>query len=205
VSQYLQAVEFTGQGIPLDDLAPGELDAVLQDASGYADVFMGGSRRRLQTVEMSRYHQVSRRIYPRHRPLLSIDAFQIVISNSQVGTINVQDIVLNADLGYAEILSYAVANYALLGEIQNLGYAANIAKLTYTHGWQYMQTPDALQAATKLIATELLTYRRIQAQGLGGFSSVKQGNQQFQRRSESFDIPAVAKELLLPFVQRRLA
>lgn len=205
VSQYVQAAEFVGTGFPTDDLAAGELDTILQDASTYADGFMGGTKRLLQTNEKQTYHKDTRRIYPACWPIVSIDAYVFQLSNYQVATINVGDIVLNERLRYGEILSYTIANFELLGEIQNLGFAANIGKLTYTHGWKWFDVPADLQAATKLIAAELLTQRKINASGLSGFASVKQGNQQYDRRSESFAIPQPAKELLRPYVLRRLA
>ncbi len=211
VSQYVQAAEFIGQGIPLEDLAPGELDVILRDASLYADTWMGLTQglRILQNVEQHSWRTDSsdrtRRVYPFRRPVRSVDSFIVQISNTQFATFPGTDIVINISQNYIEILSYAVASYTLMGDIQNLGLVANIIKLVTTAGYAMLDYPPALMAAVKIIATELLTRRAIAAAGFSGMSSVKKGNQQQQFIGEAFEIPKPAKELLRPFVFRRLA
>ena len=215
VSQYLQATDYFGEGIDLSALAPasttaplyssgGELDIVLRTASAYLDTWLGGTLRLAPQFETHPWRK-SRRVYPFHGPVTSIQSFVVRISNTQIATIAPTDIVINNGQRYIEILSYAVASYALLGAIQNLGLIANIVELSYMAGFSMANMPTALTQATKMIATELLNYRQVIAFGLGGLSSAKQGNQAFDRRAEGFQIPQPAKELMRPFAVRRLA
>jgi hypothetical protein len=75
-------------------------------------------------------------------------------------------------------------------------YDAGLCVLTYTAGYPWAQYPQALREATKMIATELIAQRFIQAQGLGGLARSKQLQVQYDRRSEPFMIPDPAKTLL---------
>lgn len=216
-SQYVQAAEFIGEGVDLSDLAGGELDTILRDASGYIDTFLSGDddvvgMRLLQTVEHHKFKAKFNgppRFWPRRRPVVSLDAIVFVTSNQirtkfNVSQSSASDVYVNPDLKYFEILAYAFGNYALLGAIETVGFSANVVELAYTAGYPMLHYPRALRKATKMVATELLTYRGIQSKGLGGLSSVKEGNAQYDRRSEAFEIPLPAKELLRPFIGRRL-
>jgi hypothetical protein len=202
-SQYVQSYEYVGEGVDVSSLAPGELDVVLRRASAYADAYIGFPMRIMQVLERHPW-RTSRRVYPFSWPTVSVDKFVIRISPTQIATIDPASVVINATNKYVEVLSYAVASYALLGAIQNLGLVANIVELTHTRGYTQMQYPQALRAATVMIATELLSYRNIQAKGFGGFASVKQGQQAYDRRQEEFAIPKPAMELLAPFRLMRL-
>jgi len=202
-SKYVQPAEFIGQGIDVSRLQPGELDAVLRQASDYVDLWLGHTLRLIQTVERHPWRK-SRRVYPFKFPIASVDGFTIRISNTQTAVVQPADVVLNNTQGYIEVLSLAVAAYSFSQAIMNFGLTANIVELTYTAGFAMTQYPSQLRTATIIVATELLIYRSIQARGLGGLASVKQGNQQYDRRSEPFQIPQPAKELLLAFRPRGL-
>lgn len=203
VSQYVQASEFIGQGVDVLSLQDGELDALLRDASAYADMYMGGEVRVKQRIERYPWRR-SRRVYPRRFPVASVDKFLIQVSNRQFATIDPLTIVINADNRYIEVLSYAVASYSFAQAIMNLGLTANIVLLIYTAGFSVLDTPQNIRTAVKMIATELLTYRAIQAKGFGGLSKVQQGVEDYERRTESFAVPQPALELLRPYVQMRL-
>lgn len=203
-SQYVQASEYIGEGVDVSSLAAGELDAVLRKASDYADSFIGFSMRVQQVLERHPWRK-SRRVYPFSWPTISVDKFVIRISPNQQATIDPASVVVNPTNKYVEVLSYAVASYALLGAIQNLGLIANIVELTHTRGYTSLQYPAPLRSAVIMIATELLTYRKIQALGFGGFGSIKQGQQSYDRRSEAFSVPQPAKELLAPYRLMRLS
>ena len=206
VSQYVSAAEYAsaGEGANIASLAPGELDSILQKASAMADVIITVPLRYMQTLESYRWVGHSRRLYPRRWPIQSVDGLKVVVANALYANFNPNDIVVDADARYVEVLQYAVANFVLFGAIENIGLSANIAQLTYTHGYKQLDYPDPLRQAVIMIATELLTNRNIQAQGFGGFSTVKQGNQEYDRRSESFAIPKPALDLLQPYRTLRI-
>jgi hypothetical protein len=221
VSQYLSAADYYGEGVDLSALAPasttaplyssgGELDLILRKASSYIDSWTASGltndgwslhyKPRFETHAWRR----SRRIYPLAMPIYENDLFIVRISNTQTAAISPKDIVINSGQRYIEILSYAVASYALLGAIQNLGLIANIVELSYQAGFKLDRIPGPIRQATMMIATELLNYRQIVSYGLGGLSSAKQGNQSFDRRAEGFQIPKPALELIRPYCVRRL-
>lgn len=211
VSQYLQASQYSndaeGTDVIVASLTAGQLDEVLRDASAYVDDVVGASLRYLQMQEDHRFSN-SRRVWP-HRgprskiPLVSLDALSFITSNAIITNFTVSgsapDVYVNKTLGYLEVQTYAVGNAILLGEIQTIGFSANVWRVTYTSGYSWQQYPRDLRKATAIIATELLTYKKIQDSGLGGLSTVKEGNVQYDRRSESFAIPQPALDLLRPY------
>jgi hypothetical protein len=163
-----------------------------------------GGMRITQLVEQHPWRKATRRIYPYKWPIRSVQNFVVEISPGETASFTPDDIVINKDARYIEILSYAVASFALFGAISNLGFTANIVQLYYTAGFFAFEYPDAVREATVMIATEIIDYASIQKAGLGGLARVRQGIQQFDRRQESFAIPGPAKELLRPYMHRRL-
>lgn len=210
-SQYLQSTQYSSDAEGTDDivatLSAGQIDEVLRDASAYIDGAIGQSLRYLQVQEDHRFSN-SRRVWP-HRgprnriPLQSLDALSFITSNAIVTNFTVSgsapDVYVNKNSGYLEVQTYAVGNAILLGEIQTIGFSANVWRVTYTAGYPWQQYPRDLRKATAIIATELLTYHKIQSSGLGGLSTVKEGNTQYDRRAEEFAIPQPALDLLRPY------
>ena len=204
VSQYVQAAEYIGEGVDTSGLAPGELDVILRRASSYADRFMGDSIRLLQVVEKHRYRAREdvapviwpRRVRGRDVPVLSVDQLAFVSSNQVKSVFNTDDSYTINDNGSIEVLAYAIGDYALLGALERIGYSANVVEIAYTSGFPVALYPAEVRDATITIATEILSYRRIQADGLGGLSRVKKGQVQYDRRNEPFAIPTEARELL---------
>jgi hypothetical protein len=208
-SQYVQAVEYqaAGEGTDLSQFnLPADLDAILRRASAYVDAYIGyadeGGLRVTPLVESHPWRKSTRRIYPYKLPIQSIQQFVVRISPQEIATFEPTDIVINNAGGYVEILSYAVASFALLGSIENLGFTANIVELWATSGFAQLNYPAQVKQATVMVATEMISYARIQQAGLGGFARVKQGETQYDRRQEPFQIPAPAKEMLRPFMRR---
>lgn len=218
-SQYVQSSEYIDEGIDTSDLLSGELDQILREASGYIDAFIAqGDRdvrglRLLQTVELHKFRPRRSgppRFWPYRRPIVSLDSCVFVTSQQIRTAFNTSqttssDVYLNADLGYVEMLAYAFGNYVLLGQIETIGFSANVVEIGYTAGYAWNNYPLALRKACKIVATELLTYRQIQARGAGGLDLVRHGYQQYKVRPVPFAIPQPARELLRPFVSRRMA
>ena len=211
----MTSTEYTnaGEGVDLSSFATGELDALLKRASAYADAYMGNSVRKLQVLEQHKYRTKQNqppRLYPwrtrgRRVPIISVDQLTFVSAQGLVTAFNTTDMYVNQSLNYVEILAYAIGNYALLGALEIIGYSANVLELSFTSGYAVADYPNEVRSAVTTIATELVTYRKIQSLGLGGLSKVRQGTQQYERRQERFQIPDQAKDLLSPFIVRVLA
>lgn len=210
-SQYLQSSQYTIDGEGTDAaiaaLPTGTLDNILRDASSYIDDVVGTTLRYLQVQEDLPFRP-SRRIYPlrsprKKIPLVSLDDLKFITSNAITTEFNVggtaPDVYVSKTTGYFEVQTYAVGNAILLGAIQTIGFSANRWLATYTAGYPWAQTPREIRKATAIIATELLIYRGIILSGLGGLESIRQGTQQYNRRSEAFAIPQPALDLLRPY------
>lgn len=210
-SQYLQASQYIAAGEGMDaaiaSLPTGSLDEILRDSSGYIDNAIGTTLRLLQ-VEEDHPFRPSRRVYPlrgpkKRIPLVSLDALKFITSNALKTTFNVggttPDVYTSLTTGYFDIQAYAVGNAILLGAIQTIGFSANRWDVIYTAGFPWAQTPRDIRKATAIIATELLIYRGILRQGLGGLDRIRQGTQQYDRRSEAFTMPLPALEILRPY------
>lgn len=219
VSQYAQASEYVGEGVDTSGLAAGELDVILRRASAYVDAYCGAGSteapgfRQLQSVELHRFRpgrNRAPRFWPWRKPIVSLDSFVFVSSNQTRTKFSVNpgvssDIYVNTSIGYTEALAYAFGNYVLLGAIDSIGFSANVVEIGYTSGFTMLNCPAPIRQATIMVATEILSYRNIQSSGFGGLSRVKTGGIQYDRRNESFAMPEPVKDLLRPFVSRRLA
>jgi hypothetical protein len=211
ITQYLQAAQYQKDGEGTDSavagLAAGVLDEILRDASAIIDEHIGTTLRLLQ-VEEDQPFRKSRRVWPlrgpRHKiPLVSLDSLKFITSNAITTTFNVSgtapDVYTSKTTGYFEVQSYAVGNAILLGAIQTIGFSANRWDVIYTAGFANAQYPRAIRKATAIIATELLIYQGILKSGLGGLDRVRQGSQQYDRRSQPFAIPLPAAQLIAPY------
>lgn len=201
-AQYVFGAEFVGQGVDVSVLATGELDAILQTASAYADAYIGqgsettASVRQLQVIEEHRYRSRSRRVYPRRWPIVSLDAFTYIASPDLTVAFAPGDFVVVPDLGYIEQVIWSLG-FTMVQAFANFTMVdAGIVRMTYTAGYGWAKYPPALREAVKMIATELIAQRGIQDAGMGGLSRVKNGGVQYDRRNEPFAIPAPAMALL---------
>ncbi|HET9029262.1 MAG TPA: hypothetical protein VFN49_03725 [Candidatus Aquilonibacter sp.] len=208
-SQYVQAAQFQagGEGIDTTALAAGVLDEVLRDASAIVDAYIGTTVRLLQVQEDQRFSE-SRRIWPfrspkQKIPLVSLDALSFITSNAIQTSFNVSgaapDVYVNKQSGYFEVQTYAVGNAILLGEIQTIGFSANVWRATYTAGYTFAQYPRDLRKATALIATELLSRANIQGMALGKVKILDD-----LTVDGTFAVPTPARDLLRPYVSRSL-
>lgn|GEM_PF-2553888 len=211
-SQYVQASEYlaSGEGTDTSSLAPGQLDAILRRASGWADTFMLASIRQLQVLERHKYRENREsppRIYPfrtsgRECPIISIDQLTFVSAQDLVTVFENTDTYVNDSSNYIEILAYAVGNYALLGALEVIGYSANVYELSYTSGYPMASYPQAVCDATIMIASEILANRLAQQAATDAFESVDKGT--LQRRKTPFSIPLPARTLLAPYCARTM-
>ncbi len=207
-SQYVMSSQYIGEGVDTSVLAAGELDTILRRASAYADAYIAqGNRetqtmRYLQTSEQAKWRE-SRRIYPRRWPIVSIDAATYIASPALTISLDPTNFVVQPDYGYAELVIWSFG-WTYISQIASVTLAdAGIMQYTYTAGYKFGLYPQALQEAVKMIATELLAQRNIQAGGLGGLDRIRQGYVQYDRRSEPFTIPAPAMTLLNSLVPVR--
>ncbi len=202
-SQYAQQSDYTGEGADLDPLFPTgpELDVILRRASAYVDSFIGGTVRQLTWLERHRFRK-SRRIYPYHRPVVSIDSLTFVTSNTTRTVFAPSDLFIDPDLNYVEMLAYGFGNYALLGAFETVGYSANVLEVTLTAGYPAAQTPDAVREATVMIASSLIDVRRKRALGLGGMKQLDKDS--LVSDGQPFAIPQDVKAMLRPFIVRSL-
>jgi hypothetical protein len=206
VSQYVTSAEFgaAGFGSDVSGLAAGELDNVLIRASSMVDRFVGGTLRSQTVFEVADWRGASRRVYPKYQPFATLRAMLVRISTTQTAQFTTQDVVANLQGGYFEILSYAVASYALFGALQNLGFVANIVEFWYDHGFTQLAMPQDVKDACGMIASVLLTERSIEVGGFSGYEQIKQGQQSFTFRGETYEIPLKAAQLLSQYRMFRM-
>lgn len=176
---YLTADEFreyqlgdltTPDGGELSDAA---LDSYIAVASRLADSYVGYSFAYKLSTERHPWTQKSRRVYPREKPIVSVSALKVYVSNQQNAAFTVNDVFVNADRGYVEVTSLATVTYSLFPAIVALGLIEPVAELTYTHGYQY--TPSDVKDAVALIVVDMIARDSLAKQGLTGLSRLRVG------------------------------
>lgn len=210
-SQYSPAIEGTVDNV--SGLATGLLDQALRDASAFIDSAIGvDAGLRLYQVQEDHSYRPARggrgpRVRPsrgptRGIPLVSLDAFSFYVNNQLMVTFEVAgqngQIYTNFAAGYFEVQGFALGN-SIIGPsavLQGVGYSPDVARIVYTSGYGWLQTPREVRKATAIIATELMVNAGVIERGLGGYSRVREGDVQYDRRNEIFDIPIPAAKLL---------
>lgn len=206
---YITADEFRSYQMgDLTDLGGAEipdqsLDSFISVASRLVDSYTGYSFAYRQSTERHVWSQKSRRVYPRSRPIISVEAFKVYVSNLQNATFTVNDVFVNADRGYVEVTSLAAVTYSLFPAIVALGLIEPVAEITYTHGYQY--TPTDVKDAVALTAVDLIARDSLAKQGLTGLSRLRVGEMEMYSdapaggASSVLQIPSAACTILDPY------
>jgi hypothetical protein len=174
------------------------------------DSYVGYTFDHRSSTEKHRWDQHTRRIYPVHREILSVEAVRIYVSAQQSAAFTVNDIFINSDRGYVEITSLANVTYSLFPAIVALGMIEPVAQITYTHGTK--TPPQDIKDATTLIAVELLARDGLAKQGLQAISRLRVGEMEIYTnesgqggarvaRDASASIPLAATMLLDQYIR----
>lgn len=156
-----------------NNLTDAALDAFIATASSLVDAYVGYSFAYRQSTERHTWKQKGRRVYPRSKPVVSVSAFKVYVSNQQNAAFTVNDVFVNADQGYVEVTSLANVTYSLFPAIVALGLIEPVAEITYTHGYQY--PPSQIKDAVALTTTDLIARDALAKQGLNGLSRLRVG------------------------------
>jgi hypothetical protein len=150
-----------------------KIRSVVKMASSMIDSYVGYSFDHRRSTERHKWDQHTRRIYPRHKGIESVEAVRIYVSAQQSAAFTVNDIFINDDRGYVEITSLANVTYSLFPAIVALGMIEPVAEITYTHG--KTNIPQDIKDATALIVVDLLAKDNIAKQGLQGITRLRVG------------------------------
>jgi hypothetical protein len=179
VEGYLTVPEFREYEIGDLNLPDGtqvsdqKIRSMVKMASSMVDSYVGYSFDHRRSVERHKWDQHTRRIYPRHKNVISVEAVRIYVSALQSAAFTVNDIFINDDRGYIEITSLANVTYSLFPAIVALGMIEPVAEITYTHG--KTNIPQDIKDATALITVDLLAKDNVTKQGLQGISRLRVG------------------------------
>lgn len=132
--------------VGVNDLSDETLRSYLALAAALADAFCATDLGIARSVERHPWAVPSRRVWPNHLPVLSVDDLRVFISAQQFGTIQSDDIFVANDDGFVEVVSLATVTYTLTPVLVNMSMAMNIAQLTYTHGYGVVVTDETLAA-----------------------------------------------------------
>jgi hypothetical protein len=189
------------------EVSDAKIRQLVKIASSMIDSFVGYSFDHRRSTEKHRWSQQTRRIYPIHKGIVSVEAVRIYVSAQQSAAFTVNDIFINDDRGYVEITSLANVTYSLFPAIVALGMIEPVAEITYTHG--NTVTPQDIKDATALIVVDLLAKDSLAKQGLQGVSRLRVGEMEIYADPASVGparvplaaIPQAAILLLDPYVR----
>lgn len=184
-----------------------KIRSLIKIGSSMIDSFIGYTHDHRQSTEKHRWSNQTRRIYPIHSPIISVDSVKIHVSAQQSASFTVNDIFINSDRGYVEITSLANVTYSLFPAIVALGMIEPVAEITYTHGNELV--PQDIKDATALIVVDLLAKDSLAKQGMVGVSRLRVGEMEIYAdpaavgptRQPLASIPQAAILLLDPYVR----
>lgn len=192
------------------DISDNKIRQLIKVASSMVDSYVGYTFDHRSSTEKHRWDQHTRRIYPIHRSIISVESVKIYVSAQQSASFTVNDIFINSDRGYVEITSLANVTYSLFPAIVALGMIEPVAEITYTHGASV--PPQDIKDATALIAIELLARDGLAKQGLQAISRLRVGEMEIytnesgqggsrQPRNPAAAIPLAATLLLDQYIR----
>lgn len=96
---------------------------------------------------MGNVHQVPiQRVYPRHRPIISVETLTIDITNTWSLALNAEKLYVNPDENWVEPIGYPYTTYGFIAPFGTLpiGLRNPVARLDYTYGWEFDITDEEL-------------------------------------------------------------
>ena len=87
-----------------------------------------------------------RRMYLFHYPIIAIQQFRIMVTNTQYITIAPTELMINKTERYFEVVSLAMTGTGLFNAliIPNVALAVPIAHTSYTYGWDLLETDEEM-------------------------------------------------------------
>lgn len=94
------------------------------------------------------YYTGTRRVYVWHKPIKTISALDIRITNNYSVSLGNSDLFINNSEGYIEVTSLAAVSFGVypLGVAPNLGLYIPVAEVDYTYGWSFTSTDEVLDS-----------------------------------------------------------
>ena len=202
----LREYEMGALGLPDGtDSTDGRLERIIGIASTMVDGYCGFTFKYRSSVEQHEWDQVTRRVYPYKRPMVSVDALEVFVSNLQHATFYPNDLFVNSTQNYVEVTSLANETYSLFPAIVALGLIEPVARITYTHG--YAVTPQDIKDATALIAIDLASRDALYQSGMGQLTKLTVGDTTMERlpqpnsgKQSALAIPPTAAAILDQYV-----
>lgn len=163
-----------GFGIDLEGIEDVELVSILARAQsvaeGYCAVprlpkphsFLGGviettsPEQHFWRLPENDFDMGSRRVYPYHWPLKTVEQFRVKVTNTQYVTIGPTELFVNNTERYVEVISLAFTGVGLFGAIlPSLGLMKPVAEIAYTYGYTFDVTGE------RIYPTDARTYRAL--------------------------------------------
>ena len=152
-----------GLGFDLDDVTDASLRASINRASAMVDAycavpmlpqkhdFRGGVVKQEQhrwRLPENVFEWGSRRFYPWHIPMQTIQLFRIYVTNTQYVEIQASELYIQQSANYAEVVSLALTGVGLFNAliIPNVGLATPTAVMDYTYGYLFAETGGTLDS-----------------------------------------------------------
>jgi hypothetical protein len=163
-----------GFGIDLDGIEDVELASIMSRASAIADgycavpklpaphSFLGGTitadnpEQHHWRMPESDFDMGSRRVYPYHWPIKTVESVDIKVTNTQYVHIESPQLYINNTGRYVEVVTLLLTGVGLFGMIlPSLGLMQPVAEICYTYGYEFSETGEILYP------TDARTYRAL--------------------------------------------
>jgi hypothetical protein len=157
--RYLTPLRYRalGTGVDLSSKTDAELAAHLDAASALVNAwcaapdghdFRGGTitgeKHRWEIGNV--YKSGTQRIWPFHKPVKSVSALEIQVTNTQQITFSGGNLYLNEYDGYVEPIALGVTTAGMFGWaiLPNVGMATPVGVVDYAYGWEFQATDEEL-------------------------------------------------------------
>lgn len=186
-------------GVDPAGLGPDDVSPALAIASRAADAHTGRTFVPDAIEETHRWDPQARRVSVNQPPVLELVSLRVRFAPGDPGsvvTFSPSEVLVNNQENYLELAPYAPADVALA----QLGPGLREPQVEIRYK-SFQSVPPAVAAAVGFTAAHFLNESKANEFVPAGLASYKVANTAFGRRSEGVELPAIAKQLLSPFVR----
>lgn len=192
---FVQRAHVFGVGMSIQNATRDQLVALLASASRRVDEICGRSFAPEQIVETHRFNERTRRVSVNSPPVEELIGFAIILSNRQRATFRVEDVFVNKQENYCELLDFSLGS-SLTTSLVSFGLRDAQAEVTYK---TFQDPPAAVKRATGLIAAHQANAGFVNAIVPAQFGTLAVGGSKFS--NVQVDEPAAVRDALGDYIR----
>lgn len=192
---FVKRAHVFGVGMAIQNATRDDLLALLADASRRVDEICGRNFEPDEITETHRFNASTRRVSVNAPPVTSIVSYRILAGGGQVATFSPDEVFVNNQDGYLELLAFALGT-SLATPLISFGLTVPQVEVVYK---SYQEPPQGVKKATGIIAAHRANAGFVNALVPAQFGQLRIGGSRFE--NVQVGEPVSAREALAPYIR----